>query len=432
MILSAVFVATLGATAYLTYTMLNLNSLIQEGGEDVRAAYALQDMMLNLRQAESGQRGYIITGNEGYLKPFNQAIETMPKDLKSLQGQKAMAQYKGELDQLEVLTKQRIIDLQRGVDARRTGGFEAAAAVVTATQSSQLTAKIRTLTSNISIGTAQSIGPKQAQSRASLKHSLVITVVLDIFILITCATIARYFQRAIVKERAIEGAKNEFLSLASHQLRTPATSVKQYLGMLQGGFFGDLNPEQKEAVSTAYASNETGISIINSLLNAAKLSLGKIQLTRKPTKVADVVREVINECREAAVVRGQTITFTNSMRSRKARIDPTYFKTVVENLVDNAIKYSRDGGAIAIRLKVLEDTKRFVLTVSDNGLGINKQDFSKLFLKFSRLQNDYSETSEGSGLGLYWVKQVVELHGGTVEAKQNKNGGTRFLVTLPL
>lgn len=148
--------------------------------------------------------------------------------------------------------------------------------------------------------------------------------------------------------------------------------------------------------------------------------------------MADIVQEVVDEHKGHVADKQQTIGFSNDLKRRKARLDPMYFKTVLENLVDNAIKYSPEGAAIHIRLRLMADKKRFAVIVTDNGIGISKQDVHKLFLKFSRLQNEFSETSEGSGLGLYWVKQVIELHGGKVDVRPNPGGGSRFRVILPL
>lgn len=242
-ILASLFIATLATTTYLTYTTINLNSLAEQNSAQVESANALQDLLLNLRQAESGQRGYIITGNDKYLVPYRQAASGMLEDIKHLEGQPNMAPYDKELAQLSKLATQRVSDLDRAIKVRQDSGYQAATDVIIQTGSSLLTTKINALTSRIADQSAKAIAPKQAQSQQNLKRSQVVTVILDIFVLLMCVVIIRYFQRSIARERAIEGAKNEFLSLASHQLRTPATSVKQYIGMLQDGFFGDITPD---------------------------------------------------------------------------------------------------------------------------------------------------------------------------------------------
>jgi signal transduction histidine kinase len=266
-----------------------------------------------------------------------------------------------------------------------------------------------------------------------------VAVILDVFVFLLCAFILRYFHKTIVRERATEGAKNEFLSLASHQLRTPATSVKQYLGMVTGGYFGKLTPEQEEALTIAYQSNESEITIINNLLNIAKLNLEKIQINKKSVIVSTLVREVADEYTPQVAAAEQTLTFTNKLKQHKALLDATYFKTVVENLVDNAIKYSPARAKIRLDLRLAPPPKlpkkgvpSFQLTISDNGMGIKKRDLGKLFKKFSRVPGAATEAVDGSGLGLYWVKQIVERHGGHVSVSSRERSGTKFVVTIPL
>lgn len=441
-VLVLMFTSTLGASMYFLYTMLSLNSLIQEGGDDVKAAFLLEDLMLNLRSAESGQRGYIITDNAGYLRPYNAALKKVPADLVAIKQQESFRDEQAKVEELEKLTNQKLAELKQALEARSKEGFDAAAALVNTNQGAMLTVKIQQSIQEIGRSAFSSIAPKQAASKSNLHRSLVIAVILDVFVLAFCAFILRYFHQTIAKERAIEGAKNEFLSLASHQLRTPATSVKQYLGMVQAGYFGKLTREQKEALSIAYQSNESEISIINSLLNVAKLNLQKITIIKKPVAVAPIVKQVVDEYALRVEAADQHLLFTNKLGKQKAALDATYFKTVVENLVDNASKYSPPGATITVRLargrskKLSPKRPRpvFRLSVSDTGVGIRKQDMGKLFKKFSRLSHtiEKSETVEGSGLGLYWVKQIVERHGGRVHVRSREGQGATFTVELPL
>lgn len=440
-VLLLMFTATLGASLYFSYTMLSLNSLIQEGTGDVTAALTLQDLLLNIREAESGQRGYIITLNKGYLKIYTEAVQNIPRDLAAIQGDSSLMRFQPQVQRLVSLTHQKVAELASTLKLRQDVSFAAAAAIINTTKDQQVMAEIGTLVQQIGSSSFQSIGPKLGQSKTDLHRSIVVAVILDVFVLAICAFIVRYFHQTIVRERAIEGAKNEFLSLASHQLRTPATSVKQYLGMVIGGYFGKLTPEQKDALDIAYQSNESEISIINNLLNIAKLSLEKIQITKKPVVVAALVKEVVDEYQPQIQVAKQTLAFTNRLKQRKALLDATYFKTVVENLVDNASKYSPEGAKISLELRrrapqnlqlPKKTSEAFQLIVSDTGVGIKKRDLGKLFKKFSRVPGAASESVDGSGLGLYWVKQIVERHEGHIGVASRVGKGTRFTIELPL
>lgn len=442
MILFVLFAATVGACIYFSRTMVTLNGQIQETGEAVRATVSLQALLRNMQQAEAGQRGYIITGDESYLVPYDQAVGRIPAVLHSIDTQPSLDIQQSQITKIESLTRQSLADMGQIIQVRKDSGFDAAQQATQAGQGEKLMGQLRNMLVTMVQTKYQSVNPGQAKAKSAVRVSAVISSLLIIFVLAMCGIILRYVRQAIVRERAIEGAKNEFLSLASHQLRTPATSVKQYLGMLDAGYFGELNAEQKDALNTAYKSNETGISIINNLLNAAKLSLGKIELSIKNTAIDSIVQEAVDEYRVPLAAKQQKIVFTNALRGRKARLDATYIKTVIENLIDNASKYSPEGTTIRVRLAVAsisalkepgtKASKMFELSVSDSGVGISKSDTGKLFMKFSRLDNDYSATSEGSGLGLYWAKQVVGLHGGSIAVRSKVGKGSKFTVRLPL
>jgi signal transduction histidine kinase len=141
------------------------------------------------------------------------------------------------------------------------------------------------------------------------------------------------------------------------------------------------------------------------------------------------VRHVVRDNTRHAAERGQTIELEGP-KQLMATVDETYIKGVIENLVDNAVKYSKRDARITVT--VIRDQDMVAIAVEDTGLGIRKRDFSKLFNKFSRLDNEFSANSQGSGLGLYWVKQIVALHGGTIDVDSHEGKGSVFTVRLPI
>lgn len=222
--------------------------------------------------------------------------------------------------------------------------------------------------------------------------------------------------------------KDEFISLASHQLRTPATVVKQYLHLILDGYVGTLSPALEEMVRRANTSNERQIEIVDDLLRVARLDAGKVKLARKRTNIVPLVNEVLNEHLSIFEERQQTTTITYTKPGISAVIDPSRIKMVIENLVDNASKYSPHGTHILI---IVEKKKNAVcISVKDEGVGIEKKDLPKLFRKFSRLPNALSISVGGTGLGLYWAKRIVELHGGSITVRSTKTKGSTFTVTL--
>lgn len=235
--------------------------------------------------------------------------------------------------------------------------------------------------------------------------------------------------RDITREQEIDKAKTEFLSLASHQLRTPATAVKQYVGMLREGYLGKLDKQQRSAVEHAYQSNERQLRIIEDLLRVAKVESGKMSLNRAPTDLRQLVSEVIADQTESVSGRDQIIEFTPPKQKLSATVDAHLIRTVIENLIDNASKYSPTGKHIFIELKRIDSG--IMIAVSDEGVGIQRSDIPKLFQKFKRLPNPLSLEANGTGLGLYWAKKVLDYHGGEITVSSELGDGSTFIITLP-
>jgi osomolarity two-component system sensor histidine kinase TcsA len=225
-------------------------------------------------------------------------------------------------------------------------------------------------------------------------------------------------------------SKDEFISLASHQLRTPATATKQLIGLLLEGFKGDVDPDQKEVLQKAYESNERQIAIVNSLLRVAQIDGGKVILHKEPTDVAKLIQTVVDEQADTFKSRDQIITIKIPSDIPQIVVDPEHFGMALGNLVDNASKYTQEGGKLSITAKSVGDS--VAISFQDTGVGIADEDLHKLFTKFSRIPNELSQKAGGSGLGLYWVSKVVELHDGKLAVNSEVDTGTTFTVTVPI
>lgn len=227
----------------------------------------------------------------------------------------------------------------------------------------------------------------------------------------------------------VQEIKDEFISLASHQLRTPATGVKQYIHMVLDGYFGELNEAQTQALLKANESNERELQVINDLLKVAQIDAGEVNPNKYKINLFPIVESIISEQIVRSKERNQTITLLPTNRTVKIIADPVLIRMAVENVVDNASKYTPDGKNIRVAVKINQD--KVLVTVEDEGVGISQDDISKLFKKFSRIPNSLSVKVGGSGLGLYWVKKVIDLHQGEISVATNRSGGTLFKISLP-
>lgn len=234
--------------------------------------------------------------------------------------------------------------------------------------------------------------------------------------------------RDITAELEVDRMKSDFISIASHQLRTPATAVKNYVAMLRDGFAGELNEQQYKFAEKAYESNERQLGIVNDLLLVATTEARSLVLRKEYVDLRQLVEEVVEQQQEIIQSRNQQLQIYLPSEPVECEVDPSYFKMVIDNLLSNASKYTPESGKIVIKVRELKN--RIAFSVKDTGVGIEKTDIDKLFRKFTRINNSLSSKAGGTGIGLYLLKQIVELHGGTVTVKSDHGKGTTFTVTL--
>jgi PAS domain S-box-containing protein len=234
-------------------------------------------------------------------------------------------------------------------------------------------------------------------------------------------------------ERLIFGnkARSEFLAIMSHELRTPLTSVIGYSIILKEKIQGDLNGKQEYYVDNILKSGEHLLTLINGILDLAKIEAGRLEMVIEDILLPDTINETIYLMNDKAEIRNIEIKkdFDPSLKLIKA--DRGKFKQILFNLLSNAVKFSKEmSGTITIVARKEEDTVR--ISISDTGIGIREEDMPKLFHKFEQLDSGISRKYEGTGLGLAITKQLVELHGGKIWVESKFGKGTTFSFTLPI
>jgi len=240
---------------------------------------------------------------------------------------------------------------------------------------------------------------------------------------------AKLMAREHSRLRALSKAQDEFTSLASHQLRTPATAVKQYIALLLENYVGKLTRIQRSMLQRAYESNERQLKVLDDLLKVARVDLGNVRLNKEWVNLVDLIRDVVELNKATFKSRSQSMNFIHEDEEFPVYIDKVKFGMALENLIDNASKYSSDNKKMEIRLG--KQGKKPTILVIDQGVGIAKKDFSKLFKKFSRIENPLSITVGGTGLGLYWARKIIRLHGGSITVSSRVGRGSSFKITLP-
>ncbi len=226
------------------------------------------------------------------------------------------------------------------------------------------------------------------------------------------------------KLREIDATKDEFISMASHQLRTPLTSVKGYLSMVLEGDAGKVTGTQRKLLDQAFTSSQRMVYLIADLLNVSRLKTGKFIIETTPTNLADMVEGEINQLTETAKARKLVLSYSKPKKFPTLMLDETKMRQVVMNFVDNAIYYTPSGGHIEVKLS--EDDKNIQLTVEDDGIGVPKDEQPHLFGKFYRAGNAQKARPDGTGLGLFMAKKVVIAQGGNIVFHSEPGKGSTF------
>ncbi len=246
----------------------------------------------------------------------------------------------------------------------------------------------------------------------------------------------------VTREKEVDKAKTEFVSLASHQLRTPLSSINWYTEMLLDGDAGPINEEQKKYLMEVSIGNRRMIDLVNALLNVSRLDLGTFMIDTAPTNIVAVTKSVVEELKPEITHKKLKVEEHYGENVPEFQADEKLLRIIIQNLLSNAVKYTNDAGSIWVDLKVVPQGGKvgsvdvvfesIALSVSDSGIGIPTEQKSKIFSKLFRADNAREAETEGTGLGLYIIKSIIDQSGGVVWFDSETGKGTTFYVTFPV
>lgn len=238
-------------------------------------------------------------------------------------------------------------------------------------------------------------------------------------------------EEANTQLKSLDKLKSEFISLASHQLRSPLTVIKGYASTLTDGVVGEMNPKQLEITRHIYTSAQGLASVVEDFLNVTKIEQGGMKYVFEPTNIKQIVEDLANDMKIIAEDKNLSLTSVIDIQETcMVEADGVKLKQVFLNLIDNSIKYTKEG-FVKISLTKNDSKKTIVFTVSDSGVGFSEETKKKLFTKFGRGEGSTLNTG-GSGLGLYLAQEIVSAHHGEIKAdSQGIGSGASFSVILP-
>lgn len=235
----------------------------------------------------------------------------------------------------------------------------------------------------------------------------------------------------VTRQREVDRMKSELISIVSHQLRTPLSAVKWGLKMLLDGDAGKLTTEQKSIVGKGYHSNERMIHLVNDLLNISRIEEGRFIFKFKKESLEKLLERTIKEFKYALEEKSMNLVYDGPQKPLpEIEMDIEKLHVVIQNIINNAIIYTPSNGQIKISCKRKDE--QILISVQDNGMGIPKKQQHRLFTKFFRADNAIKMQTEGSGLGLFIAKNIVEKHKGKISAKSKQDQGSTFTISLPI
>jgi signal transduction histidine kinase len=239
-------------------------------------------------------------------------------------------------------------------------------------------------------------------------------------------------KKANIQLKEADELKDEFVYIASHELRTPMTAIKNYLWLALNKYQKGMDEGLKKDINRAYISTERLIKLVQDMLTVSRIEGKRLVLNFEEIDLIELYKQIIDEIKVTADKESISLTLVPPQQPVKIEADRTRILEVLQNLLSNAIKFTPRGGSVTISIEKTADN--IITRVSDTGYGIPEEDMPRLFKKFGRLGHSYKKVAEsaGTGLGLFISKQIVEAHKGTISVTSEVDKGSTFTYTLPI
>ncbi len=404
-----------------------LKAKVEESELTARTTNEIERTLIELTSAETSQRGYLLTYDEFFLKEYEKHKTSLNESLDLLNRLTSENQTEYELaTRLQEVSKQRVQKLEEGRAIRDELGFDSAAEFIREGQGRDKMIKAKNLIDQL-FEIEKNEAKVRQEELADIYYRLFLGIFIGSLISFGLVAISYYLiKRELDVRIQVEKGKDEFINMASHELKTPITSLKVYIQVVSKHIAEKNLSEANRYLSKIDEQTNKLTSLIVDLLDMSRIQTGKMKVEKEPMNI-DVLIDDTVEALQGTTKKHQIIAKGDLQRMVSA--DRYRIYQVLVNLLTNAIKYSPKGGKIIVETKNMNG--RAVISVKDEGMGIDRKYQKKIFERLYQVTDRKEKTFPGLGIGLYISNEIVKRHGGKMWVESRKNKGSTFYFDLP-
>ena len=443
-----VILCGIGVFSWYSTAQLNVYAVSVKHAHEILTR--LVSLLSIMTDAETSQRGYVITGDERFLEPYRGAVTKSDAEVRKLRELIIDPAQQRRLDALELLLAERLESVRQIIELRRTQDFEAARAQIATGAGKVIHDHIRHIVVEMDGVENEILSQREQQTRNIAQITLTVIVlggVLAFFGIVIAlvkiqndiAALKRAEETMRIKNLELEVAteqaqaadrlKSAFLATMSHELRTPLNSIIGFTGIILQGLAGPLNSEQAKQLDMVQSSARHLLALINDLLDISKIEAGELKVSSEPFDLRVSIEKVAAIVKPLAEKKGLALRVELAPEIAGAVNDARRIEQILLNLLNNAIKFT-ERGEVALTADVATETVQ--MRIADTGMGIKPEDLATLFRPFQQIDTGLSRNHEGTGLGLAICRKLADLLGGDIQVESEWGKGSIFTFSLPL